>query len=80
MNLDRFRPFLEDGRATKDRIAAITEDAVTLTSGKTVTREQLGLAPIMTPVDLVTEGPIEFIGKRCSELLKAQKAQAGRSA
>jgi hypothetical protein len=63
LSLDRLWPFVDGGRSTTDRIIAITNDSVTLASGTTVTRQQLGLPPIVKPVMLVSSGPPHMIGQ-----------------
>jgi hypothetical protein len=45
LDMDRMWLHVDGGRNTKERIVSITENSLTLTSGKTLTREQLGLRP-----------------------------------
>jgi hypothetical protein len=67
LSLDKFWPFLEDNRATKDRIIGVSDDAVTMASGASISRRRLGLPPIQKPIILRTMGPADQIGQRLPE-------------
>lgn len=63
LSLDRLWCHLDGARETKERIISQSEIAITLTSGKILTREQLGLPPIRKPVRRVESGPTYMIGQ-----------------
>jgi hypothetical protein len=63
LDIDHLWSHLDGGRGSADRIAAISENELTLVSGKVITRAQLGLRPYVKPIMRVSAGPPHMIGQ-----------------